>query len=56
MTRNIAPGYCVVERAGSLEHQARELFRDTRAPAVTMFMQLNAALVKAGTDINRRRS
>lgn len=42
MTRNIAPGYCVVERAGSLEYQARELFRDTRAPAVTMFMQLNA--------------
>ncbi|QDY42181.1 hypothetical protein [Candidatus Pantoea soli] len=42
MARNIAPGYCVVERAGSLDYQAREIFRDIRSPAVNMFMQLNA--------------
>ncbi|MCX8966966.1 hypothetical protein EHW66_18880, partial [Erwinia psidii] len=42
MARNIAPGYCIVERQGSLENQARELFRNTRSPATSLFMQLNA--------------
>lgn len=42
MARNIAPGYCVVERPGMLEYQARELFRDIRSPAVSLFMKLNA--------------
>ncbi|MFC0139054.1 hypothetical protein ACFFJN_02365 [Erwinia mallotivora] len=42
MARNIAPGYCVVERPGALGYQARELFRDVRSPAVSLFMQLNA--------------
>ncbi|MFC0139361.1 hypothetical protein ACFFJN_04160, partial [Erwinia mallotivora] len=42
MARNIAPGYCVVERPGTLDFQARELFRDVRSPAVSLFMQLNA--------------
>lgn len=42
MARNIAPGYCVVERPGTLEHQARELFRDIRSPAASLFMKLNA--------------
>ncbi|MFC0140858.1 hypothetical protein ACFFJN_12700, partial [Erwinia mallotivora] len=42
MARNIAPGYCVVERPGTLGYQARELFRDMRSPAVSLFMQLNA--------------
>ncbi len=43
MARNIAPRYCVVERPGTLGYQARELFRDMRSPAVSLFMQLNAA-------------
>lgn len=42
MARNIAPGYCVVEQPGSLDFQARQLFRDTRTPAAHMFMKLNA--------------
>ena len=42
MARNIAPGYCVVERQGSLDYQARELFRNTRTPAASLFMKLNA--------------
>lgn len=42
MARNIAPGYCVVERPGTLDYQARELFRDIRSPAVSLFMKLNA--------------
>ena len=42
MARNIAPGYCVVERPGTLDYQARELFRDTRSPAASLFMKLNA--------------
>lgn len=42
MARNIAPGYCVVERPGTLEYQARELFRDVQSPAVSLFMKLNA--------------
>ncbi|MBP2199343.1 hypothetical protein [Pantoea cypripedii] len=42
MARNIAPGYCIVERPGSLDYQARELFRDTRTPAAQMFMKMNA--------------
>lgn len=42
MARNIAPGYCVVERPGTLEYQARELFRDIRSPAASLFMKLNA--------------
>lgn len=42
MARNLAPGYCIVERPGSLDHQARQLFRDIRSPAANMFMQLNA--------------
>lgn len=42
MARNVAPGYCVVERPGSLDYQARELFRDTRSPAASLFMKLNA--------------
>lgn len=42
MARNIAPGYCVVERPGGLDFQARELFRDTRSPAAGLFMKLNA--------------
>ncbi|RRZ90270.1 hypothetical protein [Erwinia sp. 198] len=42
MARNIAPGYCVVERPGYLDYQARELFRDVRSPAASLFMELNA--------------
>ena len=42
MARNLAPGYCIVTRPGSLDFQARELFRDIRSPAASMFMQLNA--------------
>ncbi|UWS30811.1 hypothetical protein [Erwinia pyrifoliae] len=42
MARQIAPGYCVVERPGNLDFQARELFRDIRSPAASMFMKLNA--------------
>lgn len=42
MARNIAPGYCVVERPWTLDYQARELFRDIRSPAVSLFMKLNA--------------
>lgn len=42
MAHNIAPGYCVVERPGSLEYQARELFRDIRSPAASLFMKINA--------------
>ncbi len=42
MACNIAPGYCVVERAGSLDYQARELFRDSRSPSASLFMKLNA--------------
>lgn len=42
MPRNIAPGYCVVERPGTLDFQARELFRDVRSPATHLFMKLNA--------------
>lgn len=42
MSRNIAPGYCVVEQAGSLDFQARMLFRDCRSPAAQLFMQNNA--------------
>ncbi|MGE9549703.1 hypothetical protein ACQPT2_00465 [Erwinia amylovora] len=42
MARNVAPGYCVVERAGTLDYQARELFRDVRSPATSLFMKLNA--------------
>lgn len=42
MSRNLAPGYCIVQTAGSLEYQARELFRDVRSPAASLFMKLNA--------------
>ncbi|WP_158783339.1 hypothetical protein [Pantoea sp. BAV 3049] len=42
MARDIAPGYCVVERPGTLDYQARELFRDIRSPATSLFMKLNA--------------
>lgn len=42
MARHIAPGYCVVEQPGSLAFQARELFRDSRSPAASLFMKLNA--------------
>ncbi|KKF34418.1 hypothetical protein LU631_11065 [Erwinia tracheiphila] len=42
MARNIAPGYCIVERQGSLDTQARQLFRDVRSPAASLFMKLNA--------------
>lgn len=42
MARNIAPGYCIVERPGGLDYQARELFKDTRTPAAQTFMKMNA--------------
>jgi len=42
MAHNLAPGYCVVEHPGTLEYQARELFRDIRSPATSLFMTLNA--------------
>jgi len=42
MAHNLAPGYCVVEYPGTLEYQARELFRDIRSPATSLFMTLNA--------------
>lgn len=42
MARYTAPGYCVVEQAGSLDFQARQLFRDTRTPSAHLFMKLNA--------------
>ena len=42
MAHNITPGYCVVERQGSLDYQARELFRDTRTPVASLFMKFNA--------------
>ncbi|QGY32284.1 hypothetical protein [Pantoea cypripedii] len=42
MARDIAPGYCIVERPGGLDYQARELFRDIRTPAAQMFMKMNA--------------
>ncbi|GLR07958.1 hypothetical protein COO59_06755 [Mixta theicola] len=42
MTRSIAPGYCVVEQPGTLDFQARQLFRSIRSPAASMFMKLNA--------------
>lgn len=42
MLRNIAPGYCIVEQPGTLDFQARQLFRDTRSPAARLFMQNNA--------------
>ncbi|ARJ42180.1 hypothetical protein B1H58_09235 [Pantoea alhagi] len=34
MKRHVAPGYCVVEQPGTLDFQARQLFRNTRSPAV----------------------
>lgn len=42
MSRNIAPGYCIVEQPGTLDFQARQLFRDPRSPAARLFMQNNA--------------
>ncbi|EOS92740.1 hypothetical protein LU631_11060 [Erwinia tracheiphila] len=42
MARNIAPGYCIVERQGSLDTQARQLFRNVCSPAASLFMKLNA--------------
>lgn len=42
MAQPSAPGYCIVERPGTLEYQARELFRNTRSPATSLFMTLNA--------------
>lgn len=42
MKRNVAPGYCVVEQPGTLDFQARQLFRNIRSPAVILFMDLNA--------------
>lgn len=42
MARNVAPGYCITEQAGSLDFQARQLFRDVRSPSANLFMQLNA--------------
>jgi len=42
MLRNIAPGYCIVEKPGTLDFQASQLFRDTRSPAARLFMQNNA--------------
>lgn len=42
MTHNVPPGYCVVEKPGTLDYQARELFRDVRSPAASLFMKLNA--------------
>lgn len=42
MARNVTPGYCVVERPGNLDFQARELFRNVRSPAASLFMKLNA--------------
>ena len=41
MARQIAPGYCIVQQTGNLNFQARELFRDTRSPAASLFMKLN---------------
>lgn len=42
MARNSALGYCVAKRQGTLDYQARELFRDVRSPAARLFMKLNA--------------
>lgn len=42
MARSIAPGYCIVEHPGTLDFQARLLFRDTRSQAASLFMKLNA--------------
>lgn len=42
MKHHVAPGYCVVEQPGTLDFQARQLFRNTRSPAASMFMKLNA--------------
>lgn len=42
MSQFIAPGYCIAEQPGSLDFQARMLFRDYRSPAARFFMQANA--------------
>lgn len=42
MARDIAPGYCIVEHPGTLDFQARLLFRGTRSQAANLFMKLNA--------------
>lgn len=42
MTRNVIPGYCIIEQAGTLDFQARQLFHDVRSPSANLFMKLNA--------------
>lgn len=42
MVREISPGYCIAEHPGTLDFQARLLFRDTRSQAASLFMKLNA--------------
>lgn len=42
MTRIVAPGYCIIEQAGTLDFQARQLFHDVRSPSAHLFMKLNA--------------
>lgn len=42
MSAPIVPGYCIVEQPGTLDFQARLLFRDIYSPAARLFMQLNA--------------
>ncbi|WP_039058726.1 hypothetical protein [Enterobacter sp. Bisph1] len=41
MPRNLAPAYCVVQQPGTLDFQARMLFRDSRSEAARLFMQNN---------------
>ncbi|WP_034917612.1 hypothetical protein [Erwinia sp. 9145] len=42
MSRNIAPGYCIVEEPGTLDFQASLLFRNSYSAAARQFLQINA--------------
>lgn len=42
MKRNMSPGYCVVEIPGTLDFQARQLFRNPYSTSAKLFMKLNA--------------
>lgn len=42
MSRFLAPGYCIVEQAGTLSFQTNMLFRHRMSSASKLFMQLNA--------------
>ena len=41
MSRNFAPGYCIVQQSGNLDFQVRMLFRDSNSEAARLFLQNN---------------